>query len=503
MPGFGSGPFGSGPFGTYIWARQVLYRDWPETDRTLDESDADEALKKWSESMGPLFEEVLTFTNDFEQLRDPDSIRTQFQDNVNITITSAAVDVPNRTVRVEVNDPDPSDPLVPLGRTSVGWVLKDSDGREFTVNEVHKLSAAFTVAGNILPSTGDATLRPQALIGFLGEDYGLTIDQHDAEVFQRCFARNAFQWLSLKGIQRAYDIIGKVAGYDVTAYRLWSVLNPPPGFIPSDHLFEIPIGSGVWYTDLEPRLPLFDEVAADVVPTDAICWDDAGGGQTYGELIGSTMQGLAITGTSYNATTGRWTITLTGDLVPIASAGYVTETQVSGWYATFPGGDSGDYLLEDDPVDLGGGSWSIDVVAPPTFTAGATINIDYECPIVVNCWFCPASAIRVTIMPDEVLNEPESLLDDALARMVRKILLVVPIHVRLTQLTHIVGPVNAAVHVPVAPGPGHVYAAVTAQQRALFAYASVGYYFDIVPADEIETDPPHIAVANVTQYTVP
>jgi hypothetical protein len=506
-PGFGSGPFGSGPFGTYDWARQVLYRDWPSIDKRLDSEVANESLKKWTESMGPLFEEVLTFTRDFDQIRDPDSIRTQFQDNISITIASAAIEQPNRTVRVEVVDPDPSDPLVPLGRASVGWILKDADGREFTVNEVHKLSAAFTVTGNIIPTAGAAVLRPPALIGYLGEDYGLTIDQHDAEVFQRCFARNAFQWLSLKGNQRSYEIIGKVAGYDVVAYRLWSLPNPPPSFIPSVHVFEIPEGSGVWYTDLEPRMPLYDEVAADFIPTDTFCWEDAGGGQTYGELIGANLQTMAVTGTSYNAVTEKWTITFTAngadDMDIIASAGYVTDTEVSGWYATFPGGDSGSFPLEDDPVHIGGLSYSIEVVGQPTLTVGATVSIDYECPIVVACWYCPASAIRVTIVPDEVLNEPESLLDDALARMVRKILLVVPIHVRLTQLTHIVGPVAAAVHVPVAPGPGHIYAEVASQQRSLFAYASVGYYFDIVEADAIETDPPHIAIANVTQYTVP
>jgi len=507
MPGFGSGPFGSGPFGSYDWARQVLYRDWPDIDKRLDAEVANEALKKWTESMGPLFEEVLSFTRDFEQLRDPDSIRTQFQDNLGIIIASAAIDQPNRTVRVEVVDPDPSDPLVPLGRASVGWVLKDADGREFVVNQVHKLSSAFTVAGNILPTVGAAVLRPPALIGYLGEDYGLTIDQHDAEVFQRCFARNAFQWLSLKGAQRAYEIIGKVAGYDVTAYRLWSLPSPPPSFIPSAHVFEIPDGSGVWYTDLEPRRPLYDEVAADFIPTDVMCWEDAGGGQTYGELIGADLQTMTVTGTSYNAVTGRWTITFTAngadDMDIIAKAGYATETEVSGWYATFPGGDSGDFPLEDDPVHIGGLSYSIEVVGPSGLTVGATVSIDYECPIVVACWFCPASAIRVVIIPDEVLNEPESLLDDALARMVRKILLVVPIHVRLTQLTHVVGPVAAAVHVDVVPGPGHVYAEVTSQQRALFAYASVGYYFDIVEADEIELDPSHIAVAGVTQFTIP
>lgn len=510
MPGFGSGPFGSGPFGAYDWARQVLYKDWPIIDRELDAdpSQGDEALSKWSESMAPLFMEQLLFTRDFEQLRDPDSVRTKFQDNISVTIASSAIEIENRTARVIVVDPDPADPLVPLGRTSVGWILQDVDGREFTVNEVHKLSAAFTVAGNILPTDGAATLRPPALIGYLGEDYGLTIDQHDAEVFQRRFAKSAFQWLSLKGIQRSYKIIGLVAGYDVIAYRLWSVSYPPPSSIPVSHLFEIPIGSGNWYTDLEPYMALYDEVAADIIPTDVFCWEDRGDGVTYGEQIGENLQSMIVTGTAYDAVTGKWIITFTANGVDymeaIASAGYVNDREVSGWYATFPNGDGGAYQLEDDPVHVVGLSYSVEVIGDPGLTVGSEVSIDYECHIVITCPYCAASAIRVTIVPDEVLNEPESLLDDALERMINKVRKVIPIHVRLTQLSHIVGPVDAAVHVVNVPiGTGHIYADVTKQQYALFAYASVGAYFDIIPADVIETDWPHIAVTSVIQYTIP
>jgi len=507
MPGFGSGSFGSGPFGAYDWARQVLFRDWPYIDRSLDEEEGDGALEAWSESMVPLFSELLDFTRDFEQLRDADSIRTQFQDNLSITIASSAVEEVNRTVRVEVVDPDPSNPLVPLGRTSVGWILQDIDGREFTVNEVHKLSAAFTIKGNILPTAGVATLRPPALIGYLGADYGLTIDQHDAEVFQRRFAKSAFQWLSLKGTRRAYQTIGLVAGYDVTAYQLWSLSAGWASSLPPANVFEVPIGSGNWFTDMPATRPLFDEVAADAVPTDVWCWEDDGSGQTYGTAIGAALQSMSVTGTSYNATTGRWTITFdenaAGDMDVIAAAGFVTETEVSGWTATFPGGDFGAYLLEADPVALGGVSYSIEVVGPSTLTVGSTISIDYDCPVAPTCDYCPSSAIRVTMTPDEVLNEPETLLDDALERMVRKIQLVIPIHVRLTQLTHIIGPIAAAVQVDSTPGPGHIYADVSFQQAQVFAYGSVGYHYDIVEADVIETDPPHIAIEDVTQYTVP
>jgi len=139
VSGFGHWPFGEGPFGSFDWAKQVLFRDLPEIDRRLDAENPDAPLETWADSCKPLFDELLTFAREFETLRDPDYVRTQFQDRLSVTLLSAAVEKSGRTVRVTVDDPDPNDPFVPLGRTSVGWILTDADGREFTVNQVHKL----------------------------------------------------------------------------------------------------------------------------------------------------------------------------------------------------------------------------------------------------------------------------------------------------------------------------------------------------------------------------
>ena len=227
MPGFGNGGFGSGGFGSFDWAKRVLFYDLPETDRNYDkpENGGDGSLEKWSDSVKPLLDELLTFTYDFEQLRDPDSIRTQFQDNIDVRLISAEVEESGRTTRVEVFDPDSSDPLNPLGRTSVGWILIDSDGREFTVTRVHKINNAIIIKGNILPNigaspTGDAILRPPSLIEYLGHDYGVEVDRHDPEVFQRAAVRNAWQWFAIKGTERAYEVIGLVGGYIVRAIPL-------------------------------------------------------------------------------------------------------------------------------------------------------------------------------------------------------------------------------------------------------------------------------------------
>jgi len=503
--GFGSGSFGSGGFGSFDWSKQVLFYDIPDLpDRDADklENGGDGSLEKWADSVKPLFDELLTFTRDFEQLRDPDSIRTQYQDNISVTLVSSEVEEEGRTVRVEVDDPDPDDPLNPLGRTSVGWILTDSDERDFTVTRVHKLSAAFIVSGNILPTAGSATLRPPSLIEFLGADYGIEVDRHDPEVFQRAAVRNAWQWLAMKGAERAYEVIGLIAGYNVTALALWRLCDEY-SFIPLSRLYELPEGSGDYYTDLPPERPVFDEVAADVVPLDMFCWETPdwtldsiepppgplADGTSVSDAIASYTQGLSISSTT-DLGAGLWQIEVSGaDLWPIASP--------EQWYAGFPSGDSGQFWLESLPVDLGGGSWTFTILAGTSPTFGSTVNINYECREHPDCCYCKASAIRIEVSPGEILNEPTARLDGAIERLRDKILAVVPVHVRITDIVHIVGPTDLNV------GEVGQHLILTAsQQRALSAFLGVGYYFDVVPADEIELDPSHLVMPG-TQYTVP
>jgi hypothetical protein len=510
VPGFGSGGFGSGGFGAYDWAKRVLFYDLPDIDRRLDAdpNEGNGALELWSDAVKGLFDELLTFSRDFEQLRDPDSVRTQYQDNISVRLTSAAIDIPNRTVRVEVYDPDPDDPFNPLGRTSLGWILEDSDGREFTVNQVHKLSNALILTGNILPNVGaspvgDATLRPPSLIEFLGADYGVEIDRHDPEVFQRAAVRNAWQWFSKKGSERAYEVIGLIAGYDVRALPLWRLCAQNYSAIPVNRIYELPPGSGKYYTDLAPARPRFDQIAADVVPLDKLCWDEPNwtsesivpppgplsDGVSVSDAIGSYTQGLTIVSTT-DLGNGLWEIEVNGgaDLWPIVSPAQ--------WYASFPSGDAGQFWLESTPVDLSG-SWSFTVLAGTSPTFGSTVDLDYECQEIDDCCYCKASAVRVEVRPGEILNEPTARLDGALERIRDRILAVVPVHVRVTDIVHIVGPVDIDIGVA---GQHLIFS--TDQQRAIFSYLPVGYYFDMVPADKLALDPSHLVMPG-TQYTVP
>lgn len=499
MAGFGAGPFGYGPFGHFDWSKQVLFRDLPELDRQLDIDVSGNRLEKFIDSIRPSFDELLRRADDFTDLRDPDRVRTQFNERITVTILSSVA--VGRVIEVTVLDPDPLDPFDPLEFVSVGWLLKDLAGREYKVNAVHKLRPDVIEVTGIadLPAVGAAVLRPMSLIELLGADYGIEVDFHEPEAFQRSSVKNACQWLSIKGTAKSYDILGKIAGYRVTAYGLWAIDSPAPEAIDPDLVFELPAGSGHFYTTVPPLLPRFDEVAADVVPIDTYCWEEHGAdpvgtwlspppiggvpdGTTLGDAIGYLMQNCPVTVlTSLGG--GRWRITVDpADLTPISLIGQ--------WFFDFGGTR---FWLETQPEFLGGTAWRFEAYLGTVSPIVVTDQLDfgYECREVLGCGFCAASVIRVEVIPVEVLTDPDALLEGVLTRLVRKILQVVPAHVRITDIVHIVEvsiPLNISLTASMSP--------------TLFAYGPLGYYYDIVPADELPIDPDHMIVTG-TVFTIP
>lgn len=309
MPGWGSGPFGSGPFGEYPWSKQTLFRDLPEIDRRIDQQISGNPLETTMAVFQGPFDELLRFVREVGDLRDALRVRTQFQGVITVNLIKAVPSGDGRTIEVLVDNPNPEDPFDPLFKTSIGWILEGNEGREFVVNEVHKLHASgptlilkgaaetpatalsnavdltgtleFTegsatvtgvgtaflaevaagqvvapkgtfdtgFVGNVIDNftieltapfegastgagrlsvvatvaDGAAVLRPPSLIETFGEDFGIEVDRHEPEAFQRSSVFNVEQWLNLKGAQRSYDIIGKIAGYRVTAIGLWRI----------------------------------------------------------------------------------------------------------------------------------------------------------------------------------------------------------------------------------------------------------------------------------------
>lgn len=137
-----------------------------------------------------------------------------------------------------------------------------------------------------------------------------------------------------------------------------------------------------------------------------------------------------------------------------------------------------------------GREWDFEVVAPSDFVFGASADFGYECRIQPDgCGYCRASVIRVEVVPVEILTDPQALLDRALDRLVTKVIQVVPAHVRLTDIVQILGPVQALMDI-------QIQASVS---RFATAFASAGFYFDVVPADELPLDQDHyVATGSVS-----
>jgi hypothetical protein len=621
MPGFGSWPFGIGPFGEYHWSKHVLWNDLPEIDRKLDAEEAEDRLQTFVNSIKPSFDGLLWTARDFGSLRDPNLVRTQYQGVINLNLLFSIPTESGRTIRALFEKTDSADPFNPLEDTSIGWILEDQAGREYTVNSVHKLwdegpmlelvgaaelpvsafsegtaltgvvqfeagSTAVTGLGTLFltdpdlskrvspgqyvsPSTGrsiglvesviddehltlakiwygrtisgpavvaDAadgavTLRPPSLIGFLGADFGIEVDLHEPESFQRSSVRDAHQWMDRKGAQKSYDIIGKISGFRVVAYPLWRVgfstslltgtltftedsavvtgsgtaflsevtvgqyiapdgrfgylgkvqtvvddttiilVNPwesrdavdvagaivtpvIPSWLPLGSVFEIPPEGGKFYTTTDPRLPRFDDIAADVIPLDYACIEEPNwtsdaitpptppppDGTSVEEAIGIVMQDLPVLGAPVDLGAGRWRLQVgpAVDLWPIAAVGQ--------WYASWGAMPGEKFYLETKPVEVAPGVWEFEVQAGESPVFSSTLSIDYECPLIITCDFCRASLLRIEMVPAEVLTEPGASLDDSLGRMARKIQQVVPVHVRVADIAQVTGPVQVSLN---------------------------------------------------------
>lgn len=73
------------------------------------------------------------------------------------------------------------------------------------------------------PLDVDSTITQQNLLAILAKDYGVTVDQHEPEEFQRSSVYNAYQLWDIKGSNLGYKSLGLMAGFDVNSKRLYKI----------------------------------------------------------------------------------------------------------------------------------------------------------------------------------------------------------------------------------------------------------------------------------------
>lgn len=119
----------------------------------------------------------------------------------------------------------------------------------------------------------DPNAIPIELLPNLAETYSIELEQILSDRAQRGFVQNAVKWMALKGTEQGYKIRANTSGFGVTVIPLYRVPIPIDALVEAGAIFEIPPGSGIFFTDKAPLLPLFDETPADVVPTDTFLFE--------------------------------------------------------------------------------------------------------------------------------------------------------------------------------------------------------------------------------------
>jgi hypothetical protein len=178
----------------------------------------------------------------------------------------------------------------------------------------------------VVPITDPSIITADNLLAFLGNDLGALIDRHDSETLQRSFVYHSFQLWDLKGTYDGYYYMGRISGYVVDAHFLYRVDYGIWSTLPNDHAFEIPSGSGHYYTDLPPGQLLYDEVIADVMLADT--YDFEGDYPSVAQSVTVTLvEVVRIEGTQT-----RYKVTVTGDM----HKSFGTTAEFTDGVTTFP-----------------------------------------------------------------------------------------------------------------------------------------------------------------------
>lgn len=123
------------------------------------------------------------------------------------------------------------------------------------------------------PNLIDPDFIPIALLPNLASNYSIELEQYLSDKSQRGFVRNAYKWMAQKGAALGYKIRASLSGFGVVVEALYRATPPIQGLIDAGLVWEIPPGSGKWYTTAAPLIAFYDETMADIIPTDLYAFE--------------------------------------------------------------------------------------------------------------------------------------------------------------------------------------------------------------------------------------
>ncbi len=522
MPGFGNYPFGSYSFGDINWPEIVTYEKLPSRWRERD-ADLGFPLRDFLDPYQRELDALRFKIRELNNQRDPlDAIAIGL--NATIEIESSVViqdDFWGRTIDVTVAIGED------ISAIGIGWtttvevpVAAGTEVRTYKVVRVTSRNEPDTrnkllLAGPSVPiGVTEAVFRNPSLLKLLGMDFGIEVDNEEPESFQRSTVKNSVRLRALKGSAKGYAVRGDMAGFKVDAIGLYRQSSQVLS-IPADRRYEIPAGSGQFYTDVPPQAIRFDEIPSDIQTDDpdlgtipildfAYLFTDTSGnlqspGLTFSEnvLVGYQVPDAApvppadliavvssspalqpvldalMIGEAWNVT-----VTMTQaqrDLVGFISRGvFILKDNVTG----------DEFYIEREESYVGGSSmWTV-TTSGPIPPPNSDYKLKYFPTMALSCSWC-----RSNVMVFEIENTPALIaglggdgaaIQRVYERLLVKLLRLVPIHVR-------VGAIIKRINFEVDAGiPASVTLGVTGS--IIFMSAPFQAYYDIVAADVIPVD---------------
>lgn len=276
MPGFGDESFGDYKFGEFNWPRRVIYDSLPNRHRELDAKEG-YPQRDFLEAFEEELDDTRFKIRKILDQRDPNkAIASDSAFTVDIDGSSVVEDAFwGTTVLVEVSSGEDITSVGPGWYCTVTSSVDADDIRTYRVLRVRTRNEPDTRNEILLRGVPQVllntqiVLRPQSLLKNLGADFNVIVDNEEPIQFQRSAVANAVALRSIKSNAQSYSIRGDMAGFVVTALGLWR-LDPFPTDlgIPSDTVYELPTGSGKFYTTVSPTFIKFDHIPGDIEFTD-------------------------------------------------------------------------------------------------------------------------------------------------------------------------------------------------------------------------------------------
>jgi hypothetical protein len=398
-----------------------------------------------------------------------------------------------------------------------------------------------------LPDQVDFNRVRSDLLQYLGSTISVTLDDYEPEEFKRSLVGNAIQFYQKKGTDEAYRIRGKISGYDVDFFNIYRIQESSLYKSISD--FEIGLGNGgasQQFTGITGTFPVLKSSLQILVNGTPVAQDDGSGGfvSLSAYAVGGTLD--------YSTGAYDFTLTpspLTGEVVTLDFETGIEDAQVAvgngvltsftyqqPFYPSYVGSfklyvngvlvgeDDGSYTI----VTVSGSPYSVngsinqangfvqfqfgtpipngDVITASydkTFLSEFLVNYPediYEIPdgsgvwyttvepgvipggpSEIGCDYCLTSFVKIRLtLVKSIAGGLGGGSENFFDRLIRKLREIVPAHVRdlLYELVIVI----------VADESENLDGGISENQELNWLSASEGYYFDIVPADVVETD---------------